>query len=254
MILTPSFVFLHHPKAGGTFVTRVLERLLRPRNPVGRILGRIGGEAAFLDVNKHGTWREIPVSHRHLPVVTTVRNPYDRYVSEFEYGFWKRRPGSRTRSPQFRELFPRFPELSFEEFVDFWADAAAGRPTALPPGDHLGRESFRFVDFYFRRPPEEAWPSIDDAYIEGRGWEGDLAPVRFLRMEDLNRELHDYLVGAGFPRDRVEFVLKEGRILPGGSSRPRDRDWTSYYTPALRGKVRRRERLLFSAFPWYDAP
>ena len=113
---------------------------------------------------------------------------------------------------------------------------------------------FRFVDFYFRRPPEEAWPSIDDAYIEGRGWEGDLAPVRFLRMEDLNRELHDYLVGAGFPRDRVEFVLKEGRILPGGSSRPRDRDWTSYYTPALRGKVRRRERLLFSAFPWYDAP
>ena len=254
MILTKRFVYIHLPKTGGTFVTKVLERLMKPappRNFLERLARKVRGRA-YRDTNKHGVMDEIPPSHRGLPVFTTVRNPYDRYVSQYAFSWWRNQPRSWAEKKGLLAKFPNFPEITFEEFIE---DATTSfhrfRNSPLPPGDGLGAQSEQFVRYFFR-DPEPTWGRIDDAYIAARGWEKDLLPVRFLRQESLNRDLHDFLRENGFAEPEVAFILEEGRILPSGPKRDHSRHWEESYTPALKATVRRRERLLFAMFPEYD--
>jgi hypothetical protein len=106
------------------------------------------------------------------------------------------------------------------------------------------------VRFYFREP-EAALARMDAAYLDARGWERDMHAVRFLRMESLNADLHAFLLELGLPAERLAFILGEGKILPEGSRRDAT-PWQERFTPELAALVRRRDRLLFSVFPWYD--
>ncbi len=65
MILTERFAFLHLHKSGGTFVNRALLEHVPGARRVGYHLPRA----------------DIPVESRSLPVLGTVRNPWDYYVS-----------------------------------------------------------------------------------------------------------------------------------------------------------------------------
>jgi hypothetical protein len=258
MILTPRFVYIHLPKTGGTFVSTVLERLMkppRPRNWPERVVGRIRKQILgrpWVDTNKHGFCCEIPEPYRGLPIAACVRNPFDRYVSQFEFGWWRTHREPWIDWEAIGRRFPSFPDIDFGEFLEVASihfQRLEGSP--LPPEDALGFHSEQFVRHFFR-DPEGTWPLIDDAYIEERRWERDLFPVRFLRQESLNRDLHDFLLEVGFPPGEVAFVLEEGPILPEGSSRKGDRHWSDYYTPRLKALIRRRERLFLAVFPEYD--
>jgi hypothetical protein len=255
MILTDRFVYIHLPKTGGTFVTAVLERLMkppRPRNWPERVLRRLR-RRRWRDTNKHGTCAEIPASHRGLPVFACVRNPFDRCVSQYEFGWWKDRPPPWVDSAAIRRRYPAFPGVPFADFVEISATAFPRlRGSPLSGEDALGWQTDQFVRTFFR-DPEAAWRRIDDAYIDGRRWEEDLHPVRFLRTENLNADLHAFLLGVGFAPAEVDWVLREGKIRPAGAKGERRPSWEEYYTPDLRARVRRRERLLFAMFPEYDA-
>lgn len=122
MIFTDRFVYVHQPKTGGTFVTSVLFRLHGFRwtrwthlqsafrvNLVHR--GRYG--TFVYNNHKHGGRGPIPAEQRHKPVLATVRNPYDLYVSQYQFGWWKRR--------EYRRWFR--PDLSFEGYVHAAAEA-----------------------------------------------------------------------------------------------------------------------------------
>ncbi|MGB6012319.1 MAG: sulfotransferase family 2 domain-containing protein, partial [Desulfobacterales bacterium] len=91
-IITDDFVYIHYPKTGGTFVTHVLKRLYQYKKKYKllttflpkRIQRRFHG---FIQTDKkHGTCDEIPELHRNKPILATIRNPYDRYVSHYEFG------------------------------------------------------------------------------------------------------------------------------------------------------------------------
>jgi hypothetical protein len=238
MLLTPEFVYIHQPKTGGTFVTALL----------GRVFG-----TAMLDLNKHGTCAEIPASHRGLPIVATARNPYDRYYSQYAFGWFKEHPPREWFDMDMvRARYPRWPEVSFDQFVDGAIDGFRRMKTSpLAPEDQPGFHSEQFVRYYFREP-ERAYPRIDDVYIAARRFEEDMHRVRFLRMENLNRELHDLLVALGHPASKLGFILEEKKILPEGSRRGTADSWEAMFSPALKARVRRRERLLFAIFPDYD--
>jgi hypothetical protein len=256
IILSTRFVFLHLPKTGGTFASKALARVLRPRNWPERLWQRCFGEQ-YLFVHQHGTRADIPEAYRHLPVVGIVRNPYDRYVSEFHFGRWKLMRNAWVPWDEIRREHPRFPEVGFEEYLEIALDRfGLLRQPALPPEDRFGPYTETFVRFFWR-DPERAFPAMDDAYIAARGWERELEGVRLLHQEDLNRELHDYLRAAGYPARRTAFILELGRIQPdrgAPSTRPQDRHWSAWYTPRTRALVRHRDRLLFAMFPEYDAP
>ena len=100
MIITDRFTFVHVPKTGGTFVSSVLFRLYHVRwtwvthliSSMKRNLVYKRDYGTFIyNNNKHGTCAEIPPEHLHKPVLMVIRNPYDLYVSQYEFGWWKRK-------------------------------------------------------------------------------------------------------------------------------------------------------------------
>lgn len=248
MILTPDFVYIHYPKTGGTFVTEVLSRVYG---------GRPGG---FVDTDKHAGCSEIPATHRGKPLVSAVRNIFDRYVSQYCFGWWKLHPDDYCGAEAMRQLFPHYPDLSFTEFVQLanakFLNCHQGRPTGyvnrnFAPGREPGWHSEQLVRFYFREP-REVYANLDEASLSSMDFLAAMEPVQFLPFERLNDALYELLRGFGHPEAAIDFVRGAGRVLPAeGGRQPGDR-WQSYYTPAAWELICRRERLLFKVFPRFE--
>ncbi len=207
MVLTDDFVYVHLPKSAGTFVTHVLRRVYGDR---------------AIDVDKHGTCSDIPATHRGRPVFSTVRNPYERYVSQYRFGWWRLHPESFCGEAAMREMFPHYPDLSFADYLELsnslFPGCFQGRPTGFvnqrfSPERRLGWHTEQFVRFFFRRP-QEVYAAIDESRLESGRYREDLLDVRFLHVEQINRELHDFLVDRGHPPSDVAFVLEAERVLP----------------------------------------
>src|SRR5690348_2702699 len=81
MIVCDRFVFIHLHKSGGTFVNQLLLQCV----PSARQIGY------------HLPYRELPEEHRYLPVLGTVRNPWDYYVSWYFFQNAQPRPNSLFR-------------------------------------------------------------------------------------------------------------------------------------------------------------
>lgn len=257
MILTDRFVAVHEPKTGGTFVTSALFRLfgaqwnLRSRlaSALGRDIVARGKYGTFRFTNdKHGGCNRIPEGWRGRPILASVRNPYDLYVSQYEFGWWKRREllSYYRRVPDFRRRFPRFPDLSFREYMEL-----TGAAFRTLHDDRLGLYTEQFVKFYCKAP-EDVLARIDDAYIAAESYRRDLHDLRFVRTDRLNQDLYDFLVGMGFDARDAGFVKELGRILPQGKGRAADKGWETYYTDELKRSVRERDRLVFAIFPEFD--
>jgi hypothetical protein len=247
MIFTPDFVFVHFTKTGGTYVTKML--------------AQVYGDRA-VDVEQHGTCNDIPPEHRGKPLLSTIRSPYDRYVSQYRYGWWKISPEEYCGEAVMRAMYPHWPDISFAEFLELantkFASTHRGAPNGFvnnnfPPGRRLGWHTESFVRFYFR-DPREVYARLDEEAIESGGYLRDMYDVHFLHTGNLRRELHDYLIGVGQRPEDVAFILSSERVLPddGLHDRPENDPWHSYYTPELKDFVRTHERLIFRHFPELD--
>jgi hypothetical protein len=257
MIFTDRFVYVHEPKTGGSFVTTALARLYEVRwsrrfrleamlrGQATRTHGRYG---SFTYHNlKHGTYGHVPAEHREKPVLATVRGPYEMYVSQYEFGWWRRRGMRRHLAaiPDFQGRFPQFPDLSFPEFVELW-DAAMGDPD----GEGRGAWTRQFIRFYFRDPPRAL--ALPNAVLRDPNARGDAMPhIHFVRTDGLREGLHAFLLDRGYRADDVAFIREMAKVLP-GKGRSDDQRWERYYTPELKDRVRRRERLLLDIFPEFD--
>jgi hypothetical protein len=76
MIVCEKFIFIHLHKSGGTFVNQLMLQCL----PSARQIGY------------HLPYRETPAMYRSLPVVGTVRNPWEYYVSWYFFQAAQPRP------------------------------------------------------------------------------------------------------------------------------------------------------------------
>ncbi|HEU0052140.1 MAG TPA: hypothetical protein VFQ39_03140 [Longimicrobium sp.] len=258
MIFTDRFVYLHEPKTGGSFVTEALLRLhglawtrrLRLEAMLRGSARRTGPYGTFTYHNlKHGTWSQVPPAHREKPVLATVRGPFEMYVSQYEFGWWRRREMRRhfAAVPDFRRRFPRFPDLPFADFVELW-DAAMG--DSDQDGAGRGAWTRQFIRFYFREP-ERARDLPDEALRDPDQRRDAMPAIHFVPTERLREGLHAFLLGEGYRPDDVAFVREMAKVLPGKGRRD-DQRWERYYTPALKERVRRRERLLLEIFPGFD--
>lgn len=250
MILTPDFVFVHFTKTGGTFVTKMLARLYGDRCEDVR------------SPDEHATCSEVPAEHRGKPLLSTARNPYDRYVSQYRYGWWKVVPEDYCGADAMREMFPHWPDISFEEFLELanarFVSCHRRAPNGyvndrFPPERRLGWHTESFVRFYFR-DPRQVFARLDEDAIESGSYLHDMYDVHFLRTDHLRQGLHDYLLGLGHRPEDLAFILSSQKVVPQDAYKRPDNDpWQSYYTPALRDFVRTRERLIFRLFPEFEA-
>lgn len=258
MLSTDRFVYVHEPKTGGTFVTSAVLRLhgvrwtpyMRLATALRREVVRRGprGTLHYFS-NKHGTCTQVPAAHRHKPVLATVRNPYDLYVSEYEFGWWRRPQYARRFAalPDFARRYPTFPELDFASYVALVDEAFR------EPGESLllGMWSRRFVRYYFR-DPAPVLAAADEAFVSSPDHRASMFDVHFARTHRLNDDLYDFLVRVGYDPADADFVRGMRKVLPGGKGRDERQRWERYYSPELKRAVRDRERMLFTIFPEFD--
>ena len=264
MIITPKFVVLNFPKTGSTFVRTVLKEIeqKQTRSLFERLAYATGlKQRPFQELkcpntkmpsrrhifDQHGTYEQVPLKYRELPVVSVARNPFDRYVSGFEYRFWARYP---VADPgRIRNVFPTFPDLSFAEFLDYCDyETANHRIPDIKLKTELGRETVMFIQMFFK-DPRRTLTRLDEEFIASGAYKHEMPKLHLLRTESLNQDLYDYLITMGYPSHDIEFIINRKKIQPpDGSNRTPDRKWQDYYSPALMQRVCRKEKLLLKIF------
>lgn len=263
MVITDKFVYIHKPKTGGSFVTDALLKLyggkwnrwqhlklatlkmVQFKNDLGTLI---------LTADKHGGCRNIPKSQLQKFIVTTVRNPFDYYVSQYEFGWWKRPQWKQwyQRFPAFKNYEAQFPNLSFSEFMELLTMAFNPTPHQnFHNPNALGRATIELLDDCFYEPAAVRG-KLNSDYIESGAYKADMFPVQFLFTHGLNAHLHNYLLQQGYPPERIAFIQNKEKVLPGGKGRSKAQRWESYYTPELKALVRKKDWALFDLFPEFD--
>jgi hypothetical protein len=263
MIVTDKFVYLHQPKTGGTFVTSVLLRLHQVRWSLPlRVLSTRREDMVFhgrygrfvYNNRKHGERRAIPPRHDRPRILATFRNPYDLLVSQYEFGWWKRKECLQyfRAVPRFSSKYPHFPALTFAEYVEI-SDLALQitTPDLVDASERPGLLTREFIRFYCKNP-ELVLSRFAEGDFSTKELRSELEPIHFLRQHSLNHDLHAFLLGVGYEPLDLDFIPTLNRILPGGKGRPVGRPWQAYYTAELQQSVRSRERLLFELFPEFE--
>ena len=270
MLITRRFVYIHMPKTGGTFVTSVLRHLHAPpaaggwrrrlRAKARRLLGWPSTPYGPLEDRepKHATCREVPGYCARLPLVSNVRSPFDWYVSQYEFGWWKRTfeyhpvthptpAGAAIEAalPDFQRSHPHFPDLRFPEFIDLCTQAAGTLQQAGAPA--LGLCTHSFLRYFFRDPAAASRDLTVDHARRGIH-RAAMYDVTLLRAHRLNQDLHRFLLGERYRPDDLEFILHKERVLPMGRGRSDDQPWQAYYSPDLLHKVRELDRLMLAMF------
>jgi Sulfotransferase family len=251
MLITPDFVFIHMPKTGGTFVTEMLRLVY--------------GVRAVETGRKHATCEEIPAADREKPILSVIRSPFDRYVSQYHYGWWRTHPQEYCDPAKILQQFPTYPQLDFNDFVvvanRYFVNVHRGvsngyESPKLPPDLSLGWHSEQFIRF-FCRDPHRAFASITEHDLEQGRLKTFEYPVEFLRTETLNRDLAGYLQRYDVDPDLLRTVRTHHAVMPEQAHETRARPHArEYFDRALSDFVLRKETLLFNRFPEYrmEAP
>lgn len=270
MLLTDKFVYIHNPKTGGTFVREMLRRIhngqgynTRISRFAGVCLGKTGGGIVDTSLYKiyppvHATCREIPILFRTKPILSAIRNPYDQYVSQYEYGNWKVYPETIFYAiNQMMEEYPHFPRVSFAEYLKMLNKYhhLKSIKRKLEEEDSIGCGTDRFFRLYCKQQMENFLSNLDRELIDSGKYKEYLYPINWIKTENLNRDLYNFLLHIGYEAEKIQIILDAEKVLPAlppGSQRRTEYKWEKYYTPEIKKYVRQKERILFSLFPEFD--
>ncbi len=267
MIVTDNFVVLNWPKTGSTFIRHTLKELYEKReNRLKRFLiqQKLMKSSHYKELllpilwndlaarenrhNQHGAFSQIPTAHKNKTVVAAVRNPFDRIVSMYEFSFWKKHPHGDEKD--LKKDFPNYPDITFDEFYQM--TNKYGRHLLLgdklSPKVEVGTQTIEFIKFFFENPTEIINEKLTDDYIDSGAFKKDLPDIKFLHTENLNQELHDFLLTMKLPKAEVDFIVNKGRI---NVSKRRSKKWENYISPETQAMIRQKERMLFMLFPEY---
>lgn len=226
MIVTDKFVFVHLPRTGGTFVCEVIRKFFPSAHEIGHHLPR----------------ELLPREYSHLPVLGTVRDPWEFYVSLYHY-VWPREAGSLLASwmsengrfgfvgstqnllnlgvndERLDVLIERLPEhvdYSRRHIPNVTKDA-----TRRVRGTGIGYYTFRF---------NEMFGNADDMFL--------------CRLETLKQDLVAFFEGIGAATDELrDYVLRSDK-----KNSSEHLHYSTYYTPDLAELVSLRERPLIKRF------
>lgn len=258
MLITNSFVMLNYPKTGSSFARKVIKQAYRTQQGVlERGLSKLGLVSPPVQehfvvnqqvniVDQHGRISDIPAALNDRHVVSIIRCPFDRYLSQYAYRWWVKHPPAPL--DEIVAQYPAFPDLSFEQYYEMnWRWMAPKRLAELGlPALDVGTQTLQFIDFFFSNPREAAQKLLledDKDYLK------EIKRHSFLHQENLNGELKVFLRDkAGIAEKHLQFIDSQ---QPVNVSRDKSTDIVAI-TPSLRRKIKQRDRLLFEIFPEYD--
>ena len=256
MLISDTFVVLHPPKTGGSFVTEAIQELY------------VGSEGRSLTSHeKHGAVADIPFEDRSKQLVVTVRNPFEYYASVYQFGYWIGREEEPTAAPwdcaEMRRQFASYPYLTFEEFIKgtFELGRESGSPAVQQIKQQLKLGPLTMLILKFSVPDYVEVLERLTVDKDTRPLKALIARVRFLHAESLNRDTFHWLLDLGISRAVAENVIHKskvqprnspnGNILRNGHGQPRDRHWSTYFNSFTRAIVVRHEWLFFELLPEY---
>lgn len=231
MIITDKFVFVHLPRTGGTFVTDTIMQFF----PSAREIGY------------HLPLSLLPEEYSHLPVLGTVRNPWEFYVSWY-YHIWPRDIG--------KPLFSWLTDNNKEQFDG-----------AIRNALNLGVDNARLealieklpdmVDYSTRNIPNITKTDMLKARGTGLGYYsfrfhqlfGDADRVFFCRQERLRSDLvHFFETVCTASNELRTYILESEK-----KNTAEHAHYSSYYTPELAELVSIRDHSVIERFGYvYD--
>ena len=226
MIVTDKFVFVHLPRSGGTFVSGVIKKFFPSAHEIGHHMPR----------------ELLPREYSHLPVLGTVRNPWEFYVSLYHY-VWRRDAASilvswisengrlgfidsirnllnlgvnDKRLDVLIEMLPEHIDYSRRYIPNVTKDAMR-----RVRGTGVGYYTFRFNEMF-----------------------GNAGDVFFCRLETLRQDLVAFFERIGAATDELrDYVLRLDK-----KNISEHRHYSTYYTPELAQLVLIRDRPLVERF------
>ena len=230
MLVTDKFVFQHLPRTGGTFVYEVIKKFFPSAHEIGYHLPRV----------------LLPKEYSHLPILGTVRNPWEFYTSWYHHQYSNIRylPLKNTlfcclsenRTLDFAQTIRNALSLGVsDDKLDLLIQALPEnfdfQKRNIPNltkevmrkirGTHLGLYTFRF---------NQLFDAADDVF--------------FCRVESLRSDLMLFFERIGAATDALRsYVLGLDK-----KNISEHRHYTSYYTPELADLVFIRDRPLIERF------
>lgn len=226
MILTDKFVFVHLPRCGGTFISGVIRKFFPSANEIGHHLPR----------------ELLPTQYAHLPVLGSVRNPWEFYVSLYHYA-QVRNPASTLVSWMsengrlgFLDSVRNVLNLGANDerldvLIEMLPDRVDYSKTLIPNvtketmrrvrGTGVGYYTFRF---------NQMFGNADDMF--------------FCRLETLQRDLLAFFESIGAATNELrDYVFDSDK-----ANAAEHLHYSSYYTPELANLVSIRDRQLIEKF------
>ncbi len=248
IIADNAFVYIHHPKTGGTFVTEMLRQVAAQSSQL-----RIDEPSGL----KHSGVKKIPDEFRKLQIVTNVRNLFEHYVSRYTFRWW----ADPTHSKQMFHLdevkkdFPKFPDLSFSEFLrlfNHWPyrRTISSKLAQKLTDQNIGYNSWVLMRLTLNEPSKlpRKLDSMDDKRLAAK-----FNKIRFLHTETLNTDLCQLLRDYGVDEQYLAPILASAPILPKKGGRGAGKQtWRQYFNDADVAYVSEKDRMYFRLFPGMD--
>jgi hypothetical protein len=249
MIITDKYIYIHFPKSGGTFVSSMLKQLyeqktkptfektsplLKPfiKKPFYIDFGDPSNfKGVYYNMENHNGFFQIPEKYAKLQVFTTIRNPFDFYVSFYETKKWVNE--ITLNDQELRALFPSFPELEFEEFLVFLDGYYVKKLFPIISGqshiEGMGLYSLLTI-FLYSTNPFEVYSSLqsvkDFSKLEFKQLKIS-EKINFLDYANLTQNLFNYLLNFN-PSSDIQFIFHAKR--ENVTVDRKKADWETYYT------------------------
>ena len=225
MIITDKFVFVHLPRSGGTFISEVIRKFFPSTHEIGYHLPR-----ALL-----------PKEFSHLPVLGTVRNPWEFYVSWYHHQQSNNRHGP---------LFSSVTENRTLDFVQTTRNALnLGVSDKLDVLIQALPEDFNYQERHVSNLTRDVMRKIRGTGMGLYTFRfnhlfGQADDVFFCRVESLRSDLMAFFETIGIASDALR------SYVPGLDKKniSEHLHYSTYYTPELAELVSIRDRQLVERF------
>jgi hypothetical protein len=236
MLVTDQFVFIHLPRTGGTFVGDVITKFFPSAHEVGYHLPR----------------ELLPNEYSHLPILGTVRSPWEFYVSWYHH-----HKTSERYSPLKNVLFCAVSEnrkLDFTQTIRNALDLGVSKPLL----DRLIQALPENFDYQKRHIPNLTQKVMQRIENTGLGLYtfrfnqmfGQADDIFFCRSESLRGDLMAFFDKIGAASDALRsYVLDEDK-----KNASEHTHYSSYYTPELAKLVAIRDRQVIERFGYAFEP
>ena len=226
MLVTDKFVFGHLPRSGGTFVSEVIRKFFPSAHEIGH----------------HWPRELLPKEYSHLPVLATVRNPWEFYVSLYHY-VWPKDAASILAT-----WMSENGSLGFIDSVRNLLNLGVNNERLDVLIEMLPEQ----VDYGRRNIPNVSKETMRKFRGTGIGYYtfrfnhifGNADDVFFCRVETLRQDLVSFFEGIGAATDELrDYVQGSDKV-----NAAKHLHYSTYYTPELAELVLLRDRQLIKRF------